>query len=100
MSLMRIAIKLLGLVSTIVLARLLVPADFGLVAMATSVIAALEMFRQFSFDVALVQRRDASRDFYDTAWTFNILFSLVLGLVLLAVALPAARFYSDPRFLP
>jgi lipopolysaccharide exporter len=54
MSLLRMAIKSLGLVSTIVLARLLVPADFGLVAMAMSVIAGLELFKAFNFDVVLI----------------------------------------------
>ena len=41
MSLMRITVKFFGLISTVVLARLLVPADFGVVAMAMSVIAVL-----------------------------------------------------------
>ncbi len=97
MSLMRISIRMLGLLSTVILARVLVPDDFGLVAMATAIMAALELFRQFSFDVALVQRQDAPRSFYDTAWTFNILFGIALALVLLAVAVPAATFYDEPR---
>lgn len=94
---MRLAIKGLALINTIVLARILVPEDFGLVAMAMSVIAALELFRQFSFEVALIQRQDAPRSYYDTAWTFNVIFALVLSVVLIAVASPAAVFYEEPR---
>ena len=94
---MRIGVKGLGLISTVVLARLLAPTDFGLVAMAMSVIAALELFRAFSFDTVLIQRQDADRTYYDTAWTLNILLGLALAVLVLAAALPAAGFYNEPR---
>jgi lipopolysaccharide exporter len=97
MSLMRFAIKGLGLASTVVLARLLVPADFGIVAMAVSIIAALELFSTFNFDVALIQRQDAERADYNTAWTFNVLFGTVLALLLVAGSFAAADFYNEPR---
>jgi lipopolysaccharide exporter len=97
MSLMRVSIKGLGLVSTIVLARLLAPADFGLVAMAMAMINALELFGAFNFDVALIQRQDASRESYDTAWTLNILLGITLALLLLVISFPAADFYNEPR---
>jgi O-antigen/teichoic acid export membrane protein len=97
MSLMRIGVKGLGLVSSIVLARLLVPADFGLVAMAMSVILALELLREFSFDVALIQRQDADRSYYDTAWTLNVLLGLLLASLLVLAAFPTAAFYNEPR---
>ncbi len=87
----------LGLISTIILARLLVPHDFGVVAMAMSVIAVLELMGAFSFDVALIQNANAGRDHYDTAWTFNLLFALISALLLVALAAPAAQFYSEPR---
>jgi O-antigen/teichoic acid export membrane protein len=97
MSLMRIGVKGLGLISSIVLARLLVPADFGLVAMAMSVILALELLREFSFDVALIQRQDADRSYYDTAWTLNVLLGLLLATLLVLAAFPAADYYNEPR---
>ena len=87
----------LGLISTLILARLLVPHDFGVVAMAMSVIAVLELMGAFSFDLALIQNANAGRDQYDTAWTFNLLFALVSALLLVVLALPMAHFYSEPR---
>jgi O-antigen/teichoic acid export membrane protein len=48
----------IGLVSTIVLARLLEPGDFGLVAMATAFLGLLALLTSFSFDVALIQKQD------------------------------------------
>jgi O-antigen/teichoic acid export membrane protein len=97
MSLMRVGVKGLGLLNTVILARLLVPADFGLVAMAVSVIAALELLSAFSFDYAIIQRQDATRGHYDTAWTLNVLFALALASTLALVAYPAADFYNEPR---
>jgi O-antigen/teichoic acid export membrane protein len=97
MSLMRLGVKGLGLISTVVLARLLVPGDFGLVAMAMSVVSGLELFRAFSFDVALIQKSDADRSYYDTAWTLNVLFGVALALILLGITPFAAEFFKEPR---
>src|SRR5574340_1847475 len=63
----------IGMISTIILARLLVPEDFGLIAMATAVIAVAELLQAFSFDVALIQNQQATREDYDTAGTLNML---------------------------
>ena len=93
----RATVRVLGLVSTVVLARLLVPADFGLVAMATAVAAGLELLTLFGFDHALVQRREISREHYDSAWTLNLLLGVGLAIALAAVAVPVAAFYSEPR---
>lgn len=90
----------IGIISTAVLARLLVPADFGLVAMAMSVIALIELATAFSFEVALIQKADPRREHYDTAWTLNILMALAGSLVTAALAFAAARWYGDPRLVP
>jgi len=99
MVLFKFAGRSLGLVSTIILARLLMPADFGLVAMAMSIIAVLELMGYFSFDIMLIQKQDADRSHYNTAWTFNILFGLAAALLLIALAEPTAAFYSEPRLV-
>jgi len=93
----RLAERSLGLVSTIVLVRLLVPADFGLVAMAMSVISILGLLSAFSFDTALIQNQQAERRHYDTAWTLGVVFGVFNALALVALAAPASRFYDEPR---
>ncbi len=74
---LRFAIRGIGLVSMIILARLLVPADFGLVAIATALAGALAAMSEFSFQVALIQNQAADRRHYDTAWTLGIIRGLV-----------------------
>ena len=95
----RLVDRSLGLVSTLVLARLLVPADFGLVAMATSLIAILELFNAFGLDVALIQRANATRVHYDTVWTLNICAGALIATCLLVLAWPLSVFYDDPRLV-
>lgn len=97
MILLRLADRTLGLISTLVLARLLLPADFGVVAMAMSFIALIELASAFSFEIALIQRADPTRAHFDTAWTLNLGFALLCA-ALIALAAPlASRFYSEPR---
>jgi O-antigen/teichoic acid export membrane protein len=99
MVLAKIAERLLGLVSTLILVRLLLPADFGLVAMAISVIAIIEILGAFSFDMVLIYRQDATRVHYDTAWTFNVVVATVAAALMLLLAFPTARFYEEPRLV-
>jgi lipopolysaccharide exporter len=95
MVLFKVVDRCIGLVSTVVLARVLVPADFGLIALATSVIAMLEVIGAFGFDTALVQRSGARREHFDTVWTLNVLLGLAIGMVVVGFAWPTAWLYGD-----
>lgn len=93
----RLMDRSIGIVSTLILARLLVPGDFGLVAMATAIGGLLDLLGAFSFDVALIQNAAAERRHYDTVWTINAIVQIVCGVAIIALAGPAAVFYSEPR---
>ena len=87
----------LGIVSTLILARLLVPADFGLVSMALSFIFMAQLLTAFGFDVALIHRKDATRAHYDSAWTLNVVLGASVLLLMLIAAGPVAHFYAEPN---
>nr|WP_315219516.1 lipopolysaccharide biosynthesis protein [uncultured Duganella sp.] len=89
----------IGMVSTLLLARLLAPDDFGLVAMATAIGGLLDVLGAFSFDLALIQKKNAERRHYDTVWTLNVIFGLFCAAALAALAHPAALFYDEPRLV-
>lgn len=93
----RFADRAIGLVSLTILARLLVPQDFGVVAMAVSIMAMVSAFAQLGVEVALIQDQRAEKRHYDSAWTINVLIGCLLSLVLIGVASPAAAFFADPR---
>lgn len=97
---MRLGDRLIGLVSMAVLARLLLPADFGLVGYAMVLLAILEIFAQLGVENALIQDQKAQRESYDTAWTMNICKGLALSVGLLIAAKPAAAFFEAPEVEP
>ncbi|HEU4622581.1 MAG TPA: lipopolysaccharide biosynthesis protein [Burkholderiaceae bacterium] len=99
MLLLKMLERMIGVASMFVLARLLAPADFGLVAIATSVYALLELLGAFGLDVVLIRARDPDREMYDTAWTINLLFYLLCGFALVAGAPFAAHYFSEPRLV-
>jgi PST family polysaccharide transporter len=100
MLLFRLADRGLAFISTIILARVLTPADFGLVAMAMSVIALVELAGAFSLEVGLIQRPSPTRLHYDTTWTLRLFFGVACALATAALAYPTAAFYGDPRIPP
>ncbi|HEY8510137.1 MAG TPA: lipopolysaccharide biosynthesis protein, partial [Steroidobacteraceae bacterium] len=91
--------RMLAIASTALLARLLTPADFGLVAMAMALIAGVELLAAFGFDVALIRDREAGRETYDTAWTMQVITGAGCALLLLLLTLPAVYFYREPRLM-
>ena len=97
---LRFALRAIGLVSMIVLARLLVPADFGLVAMATALAGALAAMSEFGFQIALIQNQAADRRHYDTAWTLGLVRGVIVAGALVACAGPLAAMLSDQRLEP
>jgi lipopolysaccharide exporter len=92
----RHAERALGIVSIAVLARILTPPDFGLVAMASSVVAVVEVVSTFGFDWALVRLQAPTREHYDTAWTLRFVVGCGMGLILAGISYPVGLFYKQP----
>jgi O-antigen/teichoic acid export membrane protein len=95
----RIAINLLSTLSMLVLARLLAPADFGLVAIATTLLAVVNAVTDIPLSEALIQQKNPTPRHFDTAWTLSVGRALVVALAFAACSVPIARFYDDPRLV-
>ncbi|MCP5245874.1 MAG: lipopolysaccharide biosynthesis protein [Burkholderiales bacterium] len=93
---MRWMMRLFGLVSTIILARLLTPTDFGIVALALIVVGLLEVLSWTALDLALIQKQETTREHYDTAWTMQILQGLFIALLLSVLSPYAAHYFDEP----
>ena len=87
----------IGLVSTAILARLLVPEDFGLVALAFALLAGLETLGLGGVDLVLIRDQKAGRAEYNTAWTMHILRGGAISLVLVLAAPHVTAFFDDDR---
>ena len=97
MILMRWTDRLIGIASTLILARLLVPDDFGIVAMASLVVGFAEVIFDLGVNVALIQKKSPNQSFYNTAWTLRIMQSLCVVTFLFLMAPFAADYYNDER---
>lgn len=95
---MRWTDRLIGIVSTLILARLLMPADFGIVAMASLVVALIDTLLDLGVNSALVQNRNAGKEDFDTAWTMRLLQNLLAAGAIATFGAPlAADYFNDPR---
>jgi PST family polysaccharide transporter len=90
-------VNALGFLSTIVLARLLLPSDFGLVALGVTMLEILRSVTNLSLSSALVHHRDPTSEHFHTTWTLGALRGLVLGGLFAAAGPMAAAFYGDER---
>jgi PST family polysaccharide transporter len=90
----------LGLVGTLVLAHLLVPDDFGVAAIGTTLLGALHSFTQFTLSEALIHHEDPHDGHLDTAWTMGVIRSTFLALILLIATPFVENFYNDERLVP
>jgi lipopolysaccharide exporter len=90
------SMRLIGLISVLVLARVLTPRDFGIVALAMSVLAIVDIFSALGLRQSLLRIARPERAHYDTAWSIQFLVLIALFVVLVAVAPLAAWFYREP----
>ena len=94
---MRWTDRSIAFVSTLILARLLVPEDFGVIVMASLVIGLADVFFELGVNVALIQNRTPSQEHYDTAWTLRIIQTTLAAIVVVIAAPLAATYFNDPR---
>lgn len=93
---MRLLVRGLGLISTLILARLLLPHDFGIIAKAALIYELLDLATSMGLQSALISNQAAARSHYDTAWTIHVLRGLLLATLLGALSVPVAGFFNEP----
>jgi lipopolysaccharide exporter len=93
---MRFSIRLLGVVSIVILARILVPGDFGIVAKAAMISSFLELITTFGLEAALIKNQSATAAHYNTVWTLHAIRGAAIGVALAVVAHPASVFFHEP----
>lgn len=91
--------KVLLIMQTVILARLLMPEDFGIVGIFFIVSVALENFTKTGFNKALIQRNDINNRFLDTAWTVSIIRGILLFAILFIFSPVIVEFLNAPNAL-
>ena len=90
-------VKAISLLRILVLARLLTPLDFGLVAIGTTAMGFLLNVTNFGMIPALVQGEETDEDQYNAAWTIGITRSLLIAAAMIAAAPLIATIFAEPR---
>ncbi len=85
------------MIRTVVLARLLAPGDFGLFGIAMLALSSLESFSRTGFDQALVQSKEETESYLNTAWTVQVTRGSLLGGILVGGAPLVGAFFGEPR---
>lgn len=92
--------RMVMFVVSIVLARLLLPEQFGLIGMLTIFIAIAQTFINSGFTPALIQKKDHDRVDECSVFYFNIFVGLLAYAILFVAAPWIANFYSEPLLTP
>lgn len=91
----RVASQLVSIVVSIVLARLLMPSDYGAIAMVMVFISLAQVLVDGGFSGALIQKKNADKLDFSTVLYFVLAVSLILYVVIWSSAPFISRFYGD-----
>ncbi|MEM7702004.1 MAG: lipopolysaccharide biosynthesis protein [Pseudomonadota bacterium] len=96
-SMATLVVNALGFVSLIALTRILMPDDFGLVAIAASLAQIIGLVLQLSLSQALIQRKDVEPAHFHTSWTLGVARGVIIASLLALSGPIVAEFYGDER---
>jgi teichuronic acid exporter len=88
-----------GFIVTLVLARLLEPSDFGLIAIVMVVVGITQVFSDVGLGAALIQREEVSQLHYSSVFFFNIFTAVFLTFITFISAEPIAEFYDNQQLV-
>ncbi len=85
------------LLTTVLLARLLLPSEFGLLAMAMVVIGFINIFKDLGTSAAVIQQKELSQLLLSSIFWINVGFGLIATMILFLLAPLGAAYYQEPR---
>lgn len=95
----RFSVQGLQFLLSLIIARLVTPSEYGLIAMITIFMALAQTMVDSGFGNSLIQKKDRNQIDYSTVFYFNLSISILLYFVLFATAPLIARFYKQPELV-
>lgn len=99
-SALRIITRGLTIVKIAILARLLLPSQFGEFGIATILLGLLEIFTETGINVFLLQEKSDPEKYVDTAWAISIIRGLVISFLILLTAPLVSQFFRATNIIP
>ena len=90
----------LNLAFSAVLARLLTPEDYGIVAVTAVFTTFFTLFADMGIGAGVIQNKELSQDDINSIYTFTVRISVILALAFMAFSFPMSWFYKDPVYVP
>lgn len=84
----------------VILARLLTPREFGLVAMVVVITGFARIFVELGFSAALIQKQDAGQEHLSSVFWLNLAGGLLLMIIFMVGSPLVAGFYNEPLLIP
>ncbi len=95
---MRWSMRFIGLLSMSMVARLLTPGDFGIFAVAVTLIGLLDALTDIGADTAIIRHTNPQRQHYDTVWTLKVLINSSVAVLIALLAPLSGYVYADVRY--
>lgn len=96
----RLSVQLIQFVVTIVLARLLLPSEYGIIALITIFIQLCDVIIEGGLNTALIQKKTADNTDFSTIFFFSLGVSCILYLIMYLASPTIAHFYNEPQLIP
>ncbi|MBP9005974.1 MAG: lipopolysaccharide biosynthesis protein, partial [Candidatus Marinimicrobia bacterium] len=96
----QVGYRILSMVSTIVLARLLMPDDFGVIALARLVLGFVMLLSAWGIDASIIVEEKRPKQIANVAFWINFGIMLVLGLLVIGISPWVKKFYDTPVLQP
>ena len=96
----RFSVQGVQFILSLIIARLLLPADYGLIAMLSIFMSIAQTFIDSGFANALIQKKDRTDADYSTVFYFNIVISVLIYLLLYMSSPWIAKFYEEDQLAP
>lgn len=90
---------LVGLLFSAILARILTPDDYGVVAVVTVFTTFFSILADMGIGSAIVQNKELSEDDENSIFSFSLVLALILGVVFVLLSVPISNFYSNNVYL-
>ena len=91
--------KSVGFIRTLILARILLPSDFGLMGIALLSLSFMETISSTGFEQALIQKKGKTEEYLSSVWTANLIRSLALFAIIIIFAPFIALFFNSPSLV-
>lgn len=94
---LRIIVRGLGILKTVILARLLTPSQFGIFGIAFLILGILEMVTETGVNVILIQENKKIDDYINTGWIVSIVRGVIISILIIIFTPLIVSFFNSPE---